>query len=109
MDKNTIKWGIIVLTVGVLTPFVTGKVGFREVKDVSKRWTAIVAVLAGASYSNYRRSQVKLNCRRTFDCDRYCTGRLLGVTFLMVLLLDQSTAAGLLAVMLGIINVKGEL
>ena len=32
LDKNAIRWGIIILTLGILTPFVNGRITLKDIK-----------------------------------------------------------------------------
>jgi uncharacterized membrane protein (DUF441 family) len=104
MDKNAIKWGIIVLTVGVLTPFITGKVGFKEIKDVSKSPTAIIAVLAGLLTAIIAGRGLNLIAGEPSIVIGIVIGSVIGVAFFNGVAIGPMTAAGLLAVILGIIK-----
>ncbi|HHY71221.1 MAG TPA: DUF441 domain-containing protein, partial [Thermoanaerobacterales bacterium] len=36
LDKNALKWGIIILTMGIIAPFATGKITMKDVNEVLK-------------------------------------------------------------------------
>ena len=97
LDKNALKWGIIILTMGIIAPFATGKITMKDVNEVLKSPSAVVALLAGVI-------TVILSGRGT-DLIRgdpsvvvgIILGSLIGITFFKGVPIGPLTAAGIVA------------
>lgn len=47
LQQKGISWGVTVITIGVLVPIATGEIGFKQLTEALKSYTAWIALLSG--------------------------------------------------------------
>lgn len=104
LDKNAIKWGIIILTVGILTPFVTGKITLKDIENILTTPVAIIALLAGAITVILSGRGLGLISSSPSIVVGIVLGSVIGVAFFKGVPIGPMTAAGIVAVILSLIK-----
>lgn len=100
LDKSAIKWGIIILTMGILTPFVTDRITLKDVTEVFKSPAAAIALLAGALTVILSGRGLGLITDNPSIIVGIIIGSLIGVAFFKGVPIGPMTAAGIVAVFL---------
>lgn len=100
LDKSAIKWGIIILTMGILTPFVTDRITLKDVTEVFKSPAAALALLAGALTVILSGRGLGLITDNPSIIVGIIIGSLIGVAFFKGVPIGPMTAAGIVAVFL---------
>lgn len=104
LDRNAIKWGIIILTTGILTPFVTGKITLKDIQAILTSPIALVALLAGALTVVLSGRGLGLITSEPSIVVGIVLGSVLGVAFLKGVPVGPMTAAGIVAVFLSFVK-----
>jgi uncharacterized membrane protein (DUF441 family) len=100
LDKNALKWGIIILTMGIIAPFATGRITLKDVNEVLKSPSAIVALLAGAITVILSGRGTDLILENPPVVVGIILGSLIGITFFKGVPIGPLTAAGIVAVII---------
>ena len=100
LDKNALKWGIIILTMGIIAPFATGRITLKDVNEVLKSPSAIVALLAGAITVILSGRGTDLILENPPVVVGIILGSLIGITFFKGVPIGPLTAAGIVAVIM---------
>jgi len=104
LDKNAIKWGIIILTLGILTPFVNGRITLKDIKDILTSPIAIVALLAGALTVTLSGRGLNLISDNPSVVVGIVLGSVIGVAFFKGVPIGPMTAAGIVALIMSFIK-----
>jgi len=104
LDKNAIKWGIIILTVGILTPFVTGKITLKDIQAILTSPIAILALMAGAITVIFSGRGLGLINTEPSIVVGIVMGSVIGVAFFKGVPIGPMTAAGIVAVILSLVK-----
>lgn len=104
LDRNAIKWGIIILTMGILTPFVTGKITLKDIQAILSSPIAIVALLAGAITVILSGRGLGLITSEPSIVVGIVLGSVIGVAFFKGVPIGPMTAAGIVAVILSFVK-----
>ena len=100
LDKNALKWGIIILTMGIIAPFATGRITLKDVNEVLKSPLAIIALLAGAITVILSGRGTNLILENPPVVVGIILGSLIGITFFKGVPIGPLTAAGIVAVII---------
>lgn len=100
LEKNGLKIGIIILTVGVLAPLVSGKVQLPAFKEFLN-WQMFLSIVIGIAVAWFAGRGVNLMSSEPVVVTGLLIGTVLGVTFLGGIPVGPLIAAGILAVILG--------
>ncbi|QIM68732.1 DUF441 domain-containing protein [Basfia succiniciproducens] len=100
LEKNGLKIGIIILTVGVLAPLVSGKVQLPAFKEFLN-WQMFLSIIIGIAVAWFAGRGVNLMSSEPVVVTGLLIGTVLGVAFLGGIPVGPLIAAGILAVILG--------
>lgn len=104
IDKNAIKWGIIILTLGILTPFVNGKITLKDIKEILASPIAIIALLAGMLTVTLSGRGLGLITYNPSVVVGIVLGSMIGVAFFKGVPVGPMTAAGIVAIIMSFIK-----
>jgi uncharacterized membrane protein (DUF441 family) len=104
LDKNAIRLGIIILTIGILAPFVTGKITLRDIQAVLTSPIAIVAMFAGALTVILSGRGLGLINTEPSIVVGIVLSSVIGVAFFKGVPIGPMTAAGIVAVVMSFIK-----
>ncbi|EIJ69502.1 DUF441 domain-containing protein [Pasteurella bettyae] len=100
LDKYGLKWGIIILTIGVLAPLVSGKVALPQMKELINL-QMILAVIVGMVVAWLGGKGVPLMSAEPVVLTGLLIGTVIGVAFLGGIPVGPLIAAGILATIMG--------
>ncbi|WP_044470751.1 DUF441 domain-containing protein [Mannheimia massilioguelmaensis] len=100
LDKYGLKWGIIILTIGVLAPLVSGKVALPQMKELINL-QMILAVIVGIVVAWLGGKGVPLMSAEPVVLTGLLIGTVIGVAFLGGIPVGPLIAAGILATIMG--------
>ncbi|QBQ63079.1 DUF441 domain-containing protein [Actinobacillus indolicus] len=100
LDQYGIKIGIIILTIGVLAPLVSGRIAFPEIAQLLN-WKMIVAIIAGIIVAWLGGRGVNLMGNQPVLVTGLLIGTIIGVAFLKGVPVGPLIAAGILSLIIG--------
>ena len=100
LDQYGIKIGIIILTVGVLAPLVSGRIALPELIQLIN-WKMIVAIIAGIVVAWLGGRGVTLMGNQPVLVTGLLIGTIIGVAFLKGVPVGPLIAAGILSLIIG--------
>lgn len=83
MKAKGINLGITIMTIAVFVPIATGEIGFKQLIDATKTYTAWIAIISGITVSILARNGVNL-----LESDPYLTVALIMGTIFSVALFE---------------------
>jgi len=104
LDKNAIRWGIIILTLGILTPFVNGRITLKDIKNILSSPIAVVALLAGVLTVTLSGRGLGLISDNPSVVVGIVLGSVIGVAFFKGVPVGPMTAAGIVALIMNFIK-----
>lgn len=100
--KNGISVGIIILTIGVLSPLVSGKIQLPEFSHLLTNWKLIAAIVVGIFVAWLGGKGVSLMTLQPALVTGLLIGTVIGVTFFKGVPVGPLIAAGILGLVLSI-------
>lgn len=100
LDQYGIKIGIIILTIGVLAPLVSGRIALPELVQLIN-WKMIVAIIAGIAVAWLGGRGVTLMGNQPVLVTGLLIGTIIGVAFLKGVPVGPLIAAGILSLVVG--------
>lgn len=100
LDQYGIKIGIIILTISVLAPLVSGRITFPEITQLLN-WKMIVAIVAGIIVAWLGGRGVNLMGNQPVLVTGLLIGTIIGVAFLKGVPVGPLIAAGILSLVVG--------
>ncbi|AGO17331.1 DUF441 family protein [Glaesserella parasuis] len=100
LDQYGIKIGIIILTIGVLAPLVSGRIALPELVQLIN-WKMIVAIIAGIVVAWLGGRGVTLMGNQPVLVTGLLIGTIIGVAFLKGVPVGPLIAAGILSLIIG--------
>ena len=100
LEKYGIKIGIIILTIGVLSPLVSGKIQLPDLSDFL-RWKMALSISVGVLVAWLAGKGVPLMGEQPILVTGLLIGTIIGVAFLGGIPVGPLIAAGILALLLG--------
>ncbi|WP_386694610.1 DUF441 domain-containing protein [Lonepinella sp. MS14435] len=101
VEKNGLTIGIIILTIGVLSPLVSGKIQLPDIKSLLD-WKMLVALAVGALVAWLGGRGVSLMGTQPILLTGLLIGTVLGVAFLGGIPVGPLIAAGILSLLIGV-------
>ncbi len=98
--KNGISIGIIILTIGVLSPLVSGKIQLPELSELLTNWKLIAAIFVGIFVAWLGGKGVSVMTLQPALVTGLLIGTVIGVTFFKGVPVGPLIAAGILGLML---------
>lgn len=99
LERYGLKFGILMLTIGVLTPLITGKIQTLEIIHLLSSWRTIAAVLIGLMVAWLGGRGVQLMAADPTVVTGLMVGTILGVAFCKGVPVGPLIAAGLLSLL----------
>lgn len=99
LERYGLKFGILMLTIGVLTPLITGKIQTLEIVHLLSSWRTIAAVLIGLMVAWLGGRGVQLMAADPTVVTGLMVGTILGVAFCKGVPVGPLIAAGLLSLL----------
>ena len=100
VDKYGIKVGIIILTIGVLSPLVSGKINLPEFSQLIN-WKMLLSIVAGVLVAWLGGRGVSLMSSQPILVTGLLIGTIIGVAFLGGVPVGPLIAAGILSLIIG--------
>lgn len=100
LEQHGLKLGIIVLTIAVLSPLISGKIQTQDIIHVFTHWKTIVAVLVGIAVAWLGGRGVSLMTAEPTIVTGLLVGTILGVAFFKGVPVGPLIAAGILSLLL---------
>ena len=100
LDKYGVKIGIIIFTIGVLSPLVSGKIQLPDLSDFL-RWKMALSISVGVLVAWLAGKGVPLMGEQPILVTGLLIGTIIGVAFLGGIPVGPLIAAGILALLLG--------
>ena len=100
LEKYGVKIGIIILTIGVLSPLVSGKIQLPDLSDFL-RWKMALSISVGVLVAWLAGKGVPLMGEQPILVTGLLIGTIIGVAFLGGIPVGPLIAAGILALLLG--------
>ncbi len=100
--KNGLNIGIIILTIGVLSPLVSGKIQLPELGDLLTNWKLIAAIVVGVFVAWLGGKGITLMTVQPALVTGLLIGTVIGVAFFKGVPVSPLIAAGILALVLNI-------
>lgn len=100
LEKYGVKIGIIILTIGVLSPLVSGKIQLPDLSDFL-RWKMVLSISVGVLVAWLAGKGVPLMGEQPILVTGLLIGTIIGVAFLGGIPVGPLIAAGILALLLG--------
>jgi len=101
LEKHGITIGIIILTMGVMTPLASGKISFDLIMKSFTHWQSLLAIAVGIFVSYLGGRGVNLMAGNPLVVTGLLVGTLLGVALFKGVPVGPLIAAGMLALILG--------
>lgn len=102
--RHGLNIGIIILTIGVLSPLVSGKIQLPELSELVTNWKLLAAIVIGVFVAWLGGKGVNLMMGQPVLITGLLIGTVLGVTFFKGVPVGPLIAAGMLALILNIIE-----
>lgn len=99
--RNGLSIGIIILTIGVLSPLVAGKIQLPEVNELMTNWKLWMAIVVGIFVAWLGGKGVNLMTLQPALVTGLLIGTVIGVAFFKGIPVGPLIAAGILALILG--------
>ncbi|USG68081.1 DUF441 domain-containing protein [Brevibacillus ruminantium] len=100
LEQHGLQIGIIVLTIGVLSPLASGKISPQTILSIFTNWQSIVAVMIGIFVAYLGGKGVGLMTASPLVVTGILLGTIIGVTFFRGVPVGPLIAAGMLAFVL---------
>ena len=102
--RNGLSIGIIILTIGVLSPLVSGKVQLPPILELVTNWKLILAIVVGIFVAWLGGKGVSLMTLQPTLITGLIIGTVIGVTFFKGIPVGPLIAAGVLALLLNVVE-----
>lgn len=102
--RHGLSVGIIILTIGVLSPLVAGKIQLPEVHELLSNWKLWMAIVVGVFVAWLGGKGVSLMALQPALVTGLLLGTVIGVAFFKGIPVGPLIAAGILALILGVVE-----
>ncbi len=100
LEKYGLQFGIVILTIAVLSPLISGKIQTQDIIEVFSHWKTIVAVLVGIVVAWLGGRGVSLMATQPMIVTGLLVGTIIGVAFFRGVPVGPLIAAGIVSVLL---------
>ncbi|MFD2672101.1 DUF441 domain-containing protein [Marinicrinis sediminis] len=101
IEKHGITVGIVILTIGVMTPIASGRITLHEIARSFTNWQSLLAVVVGILVAYLGSRGVALMTANPMIVTGILVGTILGVALFKGVPVGPLIAAGILAMLLG--------
>lgn len=99
LEKYGLQFGIVILTIAVLSPLISGKIQTQDIIEVFSHWKTIVAVLVGIVVAWLGGRGVSLMATQPMIVTGLLVGTIIGVAFFRGVPVGPLIAAGIVSVL----------
>ncbi|MGN7470441.1 DUF441 domain-containing protein [Brevibacillus sp. SAFN-007a] len=100
LEQHGLQIGIIILTIGILTPLASGKINPAAMLDLFTHWQTVLAVVIGVFVAYLAGKGTMLMAGNPLIVTGLLFGTIIGVTFFRGVAVGPLIAAGILAFIL---------
>ncbi|GMX60884.1 DUF441 domain-containing protein [Paenibacillus elgii] len=100
LEKYGLTWGIIILTIGILTPIASGKTSLQDLLHSFLHWKSLLAVGVGVLVAYLGGRGAALMASQPTVVTGLLLGTILGVTFFRGVPVGPLIAAGILSLLI---------
>lgn len=100
LEQRALQMGLILLTIAVLTPFVTKHIGLEQVMNAFCTWPGVLAIIGGAAATYVNGRGVDLLRARPDIVAGILIGTIIGVCLLRGIPVGPLAAAGITALLI---------
>lgn len=101
LEKHGVTIGVIILTIGVMSPIASGKVGLHELAGTFTNWRSLLAVGVGVLVAYLGGRGVRFMGEQPLVVNGLLLGTIIGVALFKGVPVGPLIAAGILAVLTG--------
>lgn len=101
LEKNGLSIGIIILTIGILAPLASGKIGLQTLYQTLFNWKSVLAILVGILVAFLGGRGANLMASQPTIVTGLIIGTIIGVAFLKGVPVGPLIAAGILSLLIG--------
>ncbi|WP_040741177.1 DUF441 domain-containing protein [Paenibacillus ginsengihumi] len=101
LEKYGLTWGIILLTIGIMTPLASGKLTMPSLLESFMSWKSLLAVATGVLVAYLGGRGVTLMSNQPIIVTGLLVGTVLGVAFFKGVPVGPLIAAGILSLLFG--------
>lgn len=101
IEQNGLSLGIIILTIGILSPLASGSISFKELYQSFLHWKSIAAISVGVLVAYLGGRGVDLMSGNPAIVTSIMVGTIIGVAFLKGVPVGPLIAAGILSLLIG--------
>ncbi|MBP1964286.1 DUF441 domain-containing protein [Paenibacillus aceris] len=101
IEKNGLSLGIIILTIGILSPLASGSISYKELYQSFLHWKSIAAIAVGVLVAYLGGRGAHLMSSNPTIVTSLVIGTIIGVAFLKGVPVGPLIAAGLLSLLIG--------
>ncbi|SDN67884.1 Uncharacterized membrane protein, DUF441 family [Paenibacillus sp. yr247] len=101
IEKNGLSLGIIILTIGILSPLASGSISFKELYQSFLHWKSIAAIAVGVLVAYLGGRGAHLMSGNPTVVTSLVIGTIIGVAFLKGVPVGPLIAAGILSLLIG--------
>lgn len=101
LEKHGVTIGVIILTIGVMSPIASGKVGIPELTHTLTQWKSLLAVAVGTLVAYLGGRGVRLMGEEPLVVNGLLLGTVIGVAIFRGVPVGPLIAAGILALLTG--------
>lgn len=105
VENKGINWGVIIISIAILIPIATGKIGFAELISVFKSPTGLIALACGVLVAVLSRQGVSLLATTPQVTVALLFGTILGVVFLNGVAAGPVIASGITYCIISILHI----
>lgn len=100
LEKYGLTWGIVILTIGILTPIASGKTNLQDLLHSFLHWKSLLAVGVGVLVAYLGGRGAALMASQPTVVTGLLLGTILGVTFFRGVPVGPLIAAGILSLLI---------
>ncbi|MCY9667303.1 DUF441 domain-containing protein [Paenibacillus alginolyticus] len=101
IEKNGLSLGIIILTIGILSPLASGSISMKELYQSFLHWKSIAAIIVGVLVAYLGGRGAHLMAGNPTIVTSLVIGTIIGVAFLKGVPVGPLIAAGILSLLIG--------
>jgi uncharacterized membrane protein (DUF441 family) len=104
IEKYGLQIGVIILTIGVLAPLASGKIGWEQITGTFLNWKSILAIAVGVFVSYLGGRGIPLMSQNPLIVTGLMLGTIVGVALFKGVPVGPLIAAGMMSLLLGLMG-----
>lgn len=101
LERNGVTLGVIILTIAVMAPIASGRIGLPELTGTFTEWRSIMAILVGVLVAYLGGRGVRLMADQPLVVNGLLIGTIIGVAVFRGVPVGPLIAAGILSLVIG--------